>query len=81
MISTQLRHYIDGFDEILQPQDADFSNSGLKEPSVIRCGRLAVVDGSILLGAIGEIDADRLKRVKHHLAEWITESKNYQLAT
>lgn len=74
MLSTQLRQYIRGFDEIIQTGDSDFSNSGLKEPSIIRVGRLAVVDGRILLGAIGEIDLERLNRVKTHLAEWITQS-------
>ncbi|MBU0511015.1 MAG: type II toxin-antitoxin system PemK/MazF family toxin [Chloroflexi bacterium] len=74
MFSTQLRHYIQGFDEIIQIGDSDFSDSGLKEPSVIRVGRLAVVDEDILLGAIGEIDSDRFQRVKTNLADWIIKS-------
>ena len=74
MISTQMRHYVQGLDEIIQPKDSDFSTSGLREPSVIRVGRLAVVDGGILLGAIGEIDPGRLKTIKVRLAAWITQS-------
>lgn len=74
MISTQMRHYIQDFDELIQPNDADYSSSGLKEPSVIRVGRLAVVEGDILLGAIGEVDSSRIQRVKAHLADWITRS-------
>ncbi len=74
MISTQLRHYTQNFDEIIQVADADFSISGLKEPSVIRVGRLAIVDGNILLGAVGEIDEVRLQRVKTNLVNWITQS-------
>lgn len=74
MISTQLRHYIPKFDEIIHSNDDDFSNSGLKEPSVIRVGRLAVVDGNLLLGAIGEIESNRLQRIKTHLANWLTQS-------
>ncbi len=74
MLSTQLRHYNQSFDEIIQIGDSDFSSSGLKEPSVIRVGRLAVVDGSVLLGAIGEIDFDRLQRVKANLADWLTQA-------
>ena len=73
MISTQIRHYTPQFDEIIQNNDTDFSNSGLKEPSIIRVGRLAVVEGSTLLGAIGEIDSDRLQRVKENLANWIKQ--------
>ncbi|NOZ50475.1 MAG: type II toxin-antitoxin system PemK/MazF family toxin [Chloroflexi bacterium] len=74
MITTQSRHYIQGFDEFIQTHDSDFSISGLKEPSVIRVGRIAVVDGSLLLGAVGEIDVDRLQRLKRHLADWIMQS-------
>jgi len=74
MLSTQLRHYIQEFDEIIQIGDSDFSDSGLKEPSIIRVGRLAVVDESILMGAIGEIDSDRFQRVKTNLADWIVKS-------
>ena len=40
MISTQLHHYVPGFDEIARAGDADFASSGLKQESVIRVGRL-----------------------------------------
>jgi predicted RNase H-like nuclease (RuvC/YqgF family) len=63
-----------GFDEIMQIGDSDFSSSGLKEPSVIRVGRLAVVEGNVLLGAIGEICSDRLQRVKANLSDWLIQS-------
>jgi len=53
MVSSQTHQYIAGFDEIVQEEDFDFGNSGLKVASVIRVGRLAVVSGEILLGAIG----------------------------
>ena len=74
MISTQLRHYTPEFDEIIQSNDADFSRTGLKEPSIIRVGRLAVVEGDTLLGAIGEINSNRLQRVKENLSGWIMQS-------
>jgi len=38
---------------------------------IIRVGRLAVVDVSMLLGSIGEIDPHRLTRVKANLAGWL----------
>ena len=41
MISSQMRHYVDGFDEILSDDDSDFTASGLKVASVISVGRLA----------------------------------------
>jgi len=40
---------------------------------VIRVGRLAVVSGEILLGAIGEISSERLHRIKQHLSDWLFE--------
>ncbi len=71
MISSQLRHCVEGFDEIVHQDAADFSISGLKATSVIRVGRLAVVDESILVGSIGEITPERLKRIKSSLANWL----------
>ena len=48
MISSQVRHYIPEFDEIVREGDLDFATSGLKVASVIRVGRLAVVEADIL---------------------------------
>jgi len=73
MITSQTRHYIEGFDEVVQESDDDFGESGLKVTSVIRVGRLAVVSGEILLGAIGEISSKRLNHVKKHLSDWLSE--------
>jgi mRNA interferase MazF len=74
MISSQLHHYIPGFDEVVQESDPDFMASGLKVASVIRVGRLAVVQGSLLLGAVGQVAPERLQRIKSHLAEWLAQS-------
>jgi mRNA interferase MazF len=73
MISSQTRQYIDGFDEIVKESDNDFGESGLKVTSVIRVGRLAVVSGEILIGAIGQVSTERLSKVKKHLADWLAE--------
>jgi mRNA interferase MazF len=73
MISSQTRQYIAGFDEIVQESDDDFGESGLKFTSVIRVGRLAVVSGEILLGAIGQVSGKRLSRIKNHLLDWLAE--------
>ena len=74
MISSQIRHFIPGFDEVIQETDADFAGSGLKLTSVVRVGRLAVVEGEILLGAIGQITSERLQSIKSRLAQWLTSS-------
>jgi mRNA interferase MazF len=73
MISSQTRHHIQGFDDLIETTDADFSQSGLKTTSVIRVGRLAVVDVSLLLGQIGEVDVRRLTRIKSNLANWLQQ--------
>ena len=73
MISSQTRQYVAGFDEIVQENDNDFGESGLKVTSVVRVGRLAAVSGEILIGAIGQISSERLSRVKKHLADWLVE--------
>jgi len=70
MISTQLDKEISGFDEIITANDPDFAESGLKESSLIRISRLAVVNGDILLGTIGQIDDLRLNRIKQNLSQW-----------
>jgi mRNA interferase MazF len=73
MISSQTRQYLAGFDEVVQDDDDDFGASGLKITSVIRVGRLAVVSGEILIGALGQVSRERLSRVKKHLADWLSE--------
>ncbi len=74
MISSQLRHAVPAFDELVLEDDLDFAESGLKTASVIRIGRLAVVQGEILLGAIGQIASERLSRIKNRLAEWLIQA-------
>lgn len=74
MISSQMRHYVEGFDEIIDEDAFDFMGSGLNIASVIRVGRLAVVEGKILLGSIGKIDSERLSRIKTKLADWLIKT-------
>ncbi len=71
MISSQTHHHIKGFDEIITSADVDFSKSGLKDTSIIRVGRIAVVDATMLLGSIGEVGHSRLTQVKTNLANWL----------
>jgi mRNA interferase MazF len=72
MVSSRLDQETTGFDEIVRPGDADYEKSGLKVTSLVRIGRLAVVNKDILVGRIGEIDPARLSRVRRKLAEWLT---------
>lgn len=74
MISSQTQQAEDGLDEIITPADADFPDTGLKVPSLLRLSRLAVIDGKLLVGSIGAINDDRLMRIRNRLAKWINET-------
>jgi len=71
MISSNLDQNVSDFDEVITPNDVDFQDSGLKVPSLIRIGRLAVVDGDILIGKLGQIGTQRLLQIKQKLSIWI----------
>ncbi len=58
MISSQLGQQVADFDEVIRPGDADFASSGLKQESLIRVGRVAVVASEMMPGTIGEIGQD-----------------------
>ena len=55
----------------MSPDDPDFKDSGLKLTSLIRIGRLAVVNDDIFVGNIGRIDDLRLARIKQKISQWI----------
>lgn len=75
MVSSQLSQEIPGLDEIISPNDPDFKDSGLKLPSLIRAGRLAVVNVDVLAGNIGHVADTRLDRIRHNLSKWIQPTK------
>jgi len=55
-ISTQVHQLIKDFDELLDVNDGQFSNTGLRQSSIIRLGFLAVIPSNKILGSIGKID-------------------------
>lgn len=74
MISSRAYQYNEKLDEIITPQDSDYQDSGLKTESVIRISRLAVVEKEVLIGKIGKLSPERLRRIKEKLGKWIMES-------
>jgi mRNA interferase MazF len=68
-VSTQLRHQVAGFDETIEPNHADFVPSGLKAPSLIRLGFLAVLPIDNFLGAIGSVSTERHRRLLKKLCD------------
>lgn len=74
MISLQVRHEVSGIDEIVHVSEPDFLQTGLKQTSLIRATRLAVVAENMLQGAIGKLEANRLARIQTRIASWISKS-------
>ncbi len=72
-ISTQLNQLVQGFDEIIGPEDPDFVSSGLKTKSLIRLGFLAVLPRSRIIGSIGSIAPDRHQRLLKTLSDYLIQ--------
>jgi len=72
-VSTQLHQRVDGFDEIISPNDPDFATSGLLSESLIRLGFLAVLPRKSIPGTIGSISSDRHKRLLQTLSDYLVQ--------
>jgi mRNA interferase MazF len=71
MISSQLHQVIPDLDEIINLEEPDFQQTGLKQSSLIRASRLAVVDEDILIGKLGTIDTLKLNKIRDNIAKWL----------
>lgn len=72
LISSRMHQAIPQFDEIVDPDDDDYANTGLKTRSVIRLGRLASVEASVVSARLGNVSTSRLRRVRRRLADWLS---------
>jgi mRNA interferase MazF len=70
-VSSQLRHECAGFDEIIQPGDDDFVESGLKVSSLIRLGLIATIPQTAILGELGHVSRARLDRLRQRLGAFL----------
>ena len=73
-VSTQLHHYVQGFDEIIRPTDADFASSGLVAASLIRLNFLAVLPRRNIPGSIGSIAPERHRRLLIALSGYLVRN-------
>ena len=71
-VSTQLHHYVEDFDEIISPADADLGASSLLSESLIRLGFLAVLPRNKIVGSIGAISPERHRRLLKTLSDYLT---------
>ena len=73
-VSTQLRHEVKDFDEIIALGDDDFTQSGLLKTSLIRLGYLALIPQDRIVGVIGEISKTRHRRLLKNLSAYLMEN-------
>ena len=76
MISTQTRHQIEGMEIVLSKEMPDFAKTGLKQESLIRTSRLAVVQADIFTGKLGSLPAKVFNDVRSRLADWIRSEES-----
>ena len=72
-VSSQLRQFINGFDELIRQNDNDFITSGLLTDSVIRLGFLTVLPRHTVSGSIGKISSERYRRLLQRLSAYLIE--------
>lgn len=70
-LTSKLYHTRAGFDEVVAVDDDDFVTSGLKVASLIRLGMVATIPASAILGQLGSVSDDRLRRLRSRLARQI----------
>jgi len=70
-ISTQIHQAVEGFDELIQKNDSDYSRSGLVADSIIRLGFLAVIPRKNIIGSIGAISPVRHARLLKKLSTYL----------
>jgi mRNA interferase MazF len=70
-ISSQLQQVAADFDEYIIPADADFRTSGLKAPSLIRLGFLAVLPPGMFKGRLDRVSAARRARLLTTLSNYL----------
>lgn len=72
-VSTQLHELQADWDDMIGPSDSDFAGSGLRRASVIRLSYLFAADANEIVGVIGAIANDRLRRLLLRLANQLTQ--------
>lgn len=71
LVTSRTYQALPEFDEIIEPDDDDFAQTGLKVRSVVRLARLATVDASVINARLGEVGRHRLVSIKRRLAAWL----------
>ena len=70
-ISTQIHQLIKDFDELLDTNDSQFIQTGLRQSSIIRLSFLAVMPGNSTPGGIGKIEPSLPRILLKRLANYL----------
>ncbi len=70
-ISTQLHQLVKNFDELIDENNNNFIQTGLRQSSLIRLGFLAVIPNNMIPGTIGRIDSALHKNLLERLAKYL----------
>ena len=73
MITSRPHQIIHEFDEVIEPTDPDYPDSGLKTHSIVRLSRLASVETSVINAKLGEISLGRLDEAKKRVINWLKQ--------
>jgi mRNA interferase MazF len=73
-VSSQLDQLAPELDELITPNEPDYRTSGLKVPSLIRVGFLAVLPSTVLRGRIGSVSQARHRRLMERLSNFLRPS-------
>ena len=70
-VSTQLHHLIKDFDHLIDERSDSFSQTGLRQSSIVRLGFLAVIPANKVSGSIGEVDRLIYRSLLDRLANYL----------
>jgi mRNA interferase MazF len=71
LVTSRGYQAVTGFDDIIDPADDDFAQTGLRARSIIRLARLVSVETLAIEARLGTISPTRLQRVRQRLIEWL----------
>ena len=72
-ISTRMQDLQPNWDEMIQPDDADYVTSGLHRHSAVRLSYLYAAESEEISGVIGRIDRERLQRLRQRLTDLLAQ--------
>lgn len=73
LITSRSHQIVAGFDEVIEPFEADYTLTGLKTRSVIRLARLVSVETSVINARLGNISKKRLLMIRQKLVDWLAK--------